>query len=191
MLTAFGEIIIMVSGRGSCPFFLLCYAGCKNPILENLHMHRRSFKRIIAGMAALLLTFTAVFAGPSPVFTATAFAQQNATVQASALNVRSGPGTSYSRVDELVNGTQVVIENEVQGDDGKIWANVYLTDTIVVIDPHSGKVTATIDCKGLLPEKERRRDTDVLNGIAIDDKGRIYLTGKNWPKLYQIELLNK
>ena len=124
MLTVFGEIIIMVSGRGSCPFFLLCYAGCKNPILENLHMHRRSFKRIIAGMAALLLTFTAVFAGPSPVFTATAFAQQNATVQASALNVRSGPGTSYSRVDELVNGTQVVIEDEVQGDDGKIWAKI-------------------------------------------------------------------
>lgn len=87
-------------------------------------MHTRSFKRIIAGMAALLLTFTAVFAGPSPVFTATAFAQQNATVQASALNVRSGPGTSYSRVDELVNGTQVVIENEVQGDDGKIWAKI-------------------------------------------------------------------
>ena len=61
----------------------------------------------------------------------------------------------------------------------------------MVIDPNSGKVTATIDCKGLLPEKEKRRDTDVLNGIAIDDKGRIYLTGKNWPKLYQIELLNK
>ena len=87
-------------------------------------MHRSSFRRIIAGMAALLLTFTAVFAGPSPFFTSAAFAQQTATVQASALNVRSGPGTSYSRVDELVNGTQVVIEGEVQGDDGKVWAKI-------------------------------------------------------------------
>ena len=99
--------------------------------------------------------------------------------------------TLEKKLQVTLNGRPLRNLNELEWIDGKIWANVYLTDTIVVIDPHSGKVTATIDCKGLLPDKEKRRDTDVLNGIAIDDKGCIYLTGKNWPKLYQIELLNK
>ncbi len=81
--------------------------------------------------------------------------------------------------------------NELEWIDGKVWANVYLTDMIAIINPESGKVEATIDCAGLLPVKQRRPDTDVLNGIAIDAGGKIYLTGKNWPKLYQVELVKK
>ena len=99
--------------------------------------------------------------------------------------------TRETKLQVTLNGRPLRNLNELEWIDGKIWANVYLTDTIVIIDPRSGKVTATVDCKGLLPEKERRRDTDVLNGIAVDKHGRIYLTGKNWPKLYQIELINK
>jgi glutamine cyclotransferase len=80
--------------------------------------------------------------------------------------------------------------NELEWIDGKIWANVYTTDLIVIIDPKSGVVEATVDCSGLLPQSLRDGNTDVLNGIAYDGK-HIYLTGKNWKRLYQIELIDK
>ena len=77
--------------------------------------------------------------------------------------------------------------NELEWIDGKVWANVYMTDLIVVINPKNGRVERRIDCKGLLPEKLREPRTDVLNGIAVND-GRIYLTGKYWRRLYEVEL---
>ena len=80
--------------------------------------------------------------------------------------------------------------NELEYIDGKIWANIYTTDEIVIINPKDGRVEGIIDCRGLLPKDMRKPDTDVLNGIAYDHKtGKIYLTGKNWPKLYEIRLL--
>ena len=88
-----------------------------------------------------------------------------------------------------LNGRPLRYLNELEYINGKIWANVYTTDTIVIIDPSTGKVEGLVDCAGLLPASLRRRDTDVLNGIAVDGDGRIYLTGKNWPRLYQIELI--
>ena len=82
--------------------------------------------------------------------------------------------------------------NELEYIDGKIWANVYTTNMIVVIDPESGNVEAVVDCGGLLPDKLKTPATDVLNGIAFDDRtGKIYLTGKNWPRLYQVEIVEK
>lgn len=79
--------------------------------------------------------------------------------------------------------------NELEYIDGKIWANVYTADEIVIIDPKDGRVEGVIDCRGLLPKELRTPDTDVLNGIAYDGKtGKIYLTGKNWPKIYEIKL---
>lgn len=89
-----------------------------------------------------------------------------------------------------LNGRPVRYLNELEWIDGKIWANVYTTDLIVVIDPKSGEVVSTVDCTGLLPAKLRTQDTDVLNGIAYKD-GHIYLTGKNWPRLYEVELIKK
>jgi glutamine cyclotransferase len=62
---------------------------------------------------------------------------------------------------------------------------------IVIINPSSGKVEASIDCTGLLPANLRDRDTDVLNGIALDADGSIYLTGKLWPRMYKVELIKK
>ena len=60
----------------------------------------------------------------------------------------------------------------------------------VIIDPDSGVVEASIDCSGLLPRKLRTADTDVLNGIARNPAtGKIYLTGKYWPRLYEIKLV--
>ena len=90
-----------------------------------------------------------------------------------------------------LNGRPVRYLNELEWIDGKIWANVYTTDSIVIINPSSGKVEGLVDCAGLLPAKLHTRDTDVLNGIAVDGEGRVFLTGKNWPRMYQIELVNK
>ena len=90
-----------------------------------------------------------------------------------------------------LNGRPLRNLNELEWIDGKVWANVYLTDVIVIINPRNGKVEATVDCNGLLPARLRTLDTDVLNGIARDAEGRIYLTGKNWPRLYEIELISR
>ncbi|MCQ2140818.1 MAG: glutaminyl-peptide cyclotransferase [Bacteroidales bacterium] len=93
-------------------------------------------------------------------------------------------------VKVTMDGRPVKLLNELEYIDGKIWANVYLSDMIVIINPASGVVEATVDCTGLLPRKLRTPDTDVLNGIAKDPvSGKIYLTGKNWPKMYEIELV--
>ena len=80
--------------------------------------------------------------------------------------------------------------NELEWIDGKIWANVYQTDRIVIIDPDSGNVTGNIDLTGLLPAIERLPETDVLNGIAYEqDSGNVLVTGKRWPYLYQIKVI--
>ena len=89
-----------------------------------------------------------------------------------------------------MDGRPVRFLNELEWIDGRIWANVYTTDMIVIINPSSGNVEGMVDCTGLLPKKLRKPDTDVLNGIAYLD-GRIFLTGKNWPKLYEVELVKK
>ena len=76
------------------------------------------------------------------------------------------------------------------GADPDTSENVWGTDQIVIIDPASAKVTATINLTGLLPPGERRQGTDVLNGIARDPgDGSIWVTGKRWPWLYRIELV--
>ena len=82
--------------------------------------------------------------------------------------------------------------NELEYIDGRIWANVYTRNMIVTIDPESGNVDTVIDCTGLLPEKLKTPQTDVLNGIAYDDRtGKLYLTGKNWPRLFEVVIEDK
>lgn len=82
--------------------------------------------------------------------------------------------------------------NELEYIDGKIWANIYTSDEIVIINPKDGRVEGVIDCRGLLPSKLRTPDTDVLNGIAYNpENNKIYLTGKNWPKLYEVKLVEE
>lgn len=90
-----------------------------------------------------------------------------------------------------LNGRSIKYLNELEWIDGRIWANVYTTDTILIINPSDGNVEGVIDCSGLLPSKLKTPDTDVLNGIAVDADGKIYLTGKNWPRLYEIKLVEK
>ena len=87
-------------------------------------------------------------------------------------------------------GAPVQLLNELEWIDGKIWANVYVTDQIVIIDPASGIVEGVIDLRGLLPDEEIAPDTDVLNGIAYDAASeRIFVTGKRWSKLFEIEII--
>lgn len=75
--------------------------------------------------------------------------------------------------------------NELEYADDLIYANVWMTNKIAVIDPNNGKVLAEIDATQL--SKEGRGNGDVLNGIAMNDKnGKWYLTGKNWIKLFEI-----
>jgi len=90
------------------------------------------------------------------------------------------------------DGKSVRWLNELEYINGKIWANVYVSDYIVMINPSNGDVVGVIDCSDLLPEELKTVDTDVLNGIAYDDRtGKIYLTGKNWPKLYEVRLVRE
>lgn len=91
-----------------------------------------------------------------------------------------------------IDGRPVRWLNELEYIKGKVWANVYTSDEIVIVNPKNGKVEGLIDCKGLLPKILRTESTDVLNGIAYDPRtDKIYLTGKNWPKLYEVKLMEK
>src|SRR5262249_33175457 len=83
--------------------------------------------------------------------------------------------------------------NELEWIKGEIYANVWMTDRIIRIDPASGKVVGRIDLSGLLDARDRiAGQTDVLNGIAYDAKGdRIVVTGKRWPKLFEIRLVKR
>lgn len=96
------------------------------------------------------------------------------------------------RIKVTLDGHPVRNINELEWIGGKIWANVYLTDTILIINPKDGKVEGRIDCRGLL-EKALKAfpspgEPDVLNGIAVSPDGRIFLTGKYWPALFEVRL---
>jgi glutamine cyclotransferase len=89
-------------------------------------------------------------------------------------------------------GRAVQFINELEWIDGKIWANVYMTDDILIIDPASGTVEGIIDFSGIAGQLALTYSTDVMNGIACDTAtGRIFVTGKRWDKLFEIEIFKK
>jgi glutamine cyclotransferase len=95
-----------------------------------------------------------------------------------------------SYIDVYDNKGEVDQLNELEYIDGRIYANIYTTDKIAVIDPKNGVVERYIDMAGLLPAKDRFPNTDVLNGIAWDAAGkRLFVTGKKFSKLFQIDLV--
>jgi glutamine cyclotransferase len=85
-------------------------------------------------------------------------------------------------------GRPVPALNELEWIKGEVWANVWMTDIIVRIDPSSGQVIGVLDMTGLLPTPKQDED-DVLNGIAYDADGdHTYVSGKRWPLLFEIRL---
>lgn len=95
------------------------------------------------------------------------------------------------RLRVTANGAPVTQLNELEWVEGEILANVWQTDRIARINPDTGRVTGWIDLAGLLPAREQVEGiTDVLNGIAYDaPTRRLFVTGKHWPKLYEIVLV--
>jgi glutaminyl-peptide cyclotransferase len=81
--------------------------------------------------------------------------------------------------------------NELEYVKGEIWANVWQTDYVARIDPATGRANGYIDLRGLLTPREREA-TDVLNGIAYDEAGdRIFITGKLWPRVFEVRVTRK
>jgi glutamine cyclotransferase len=96
------------------------------------------------------------------------------------------------RVQVTLEGKPIANVNELEWVKGEIYANVWQTNSVLRIDPVSGQVVGIINLAGLLKRKDIvPGQTDVLNGIAYDAKGdRLFVTGKNWPKLFEIRLRN-
>lgn len=91
------------------------------------------------------------------------------------------------RLKVTASGRPVAQLNELEWVEGEVFANVWQTDRIARINPRTGQVTGWIDLAGLLPQ--RSGSEDVLNGIAYDAaKKRLFVTGKLWPRLFEIEL---
>lgn len=96
------------------------------------------------------------------------------------------------QIDVTADGQPLQNINELEWVKGQIYANVWLTTRIARIDPASGKVTGWIELAGLVPKPQQLADptNDVLNGIAWDAQhDRLFVTGKCWPKLYEIRLV--
>jgi glutamine cyclotransferase len=90
---------------------------------------------------------------------------------------------SRGKVDKL---------NELEYVNDEIWANVWYDDRIVRISPENGEVLGWIDLGNLYPRHQRSSNEDVLNGIAYDSEHqRLFVTGKNWPRLYEITVGQK
>ena len=80
--------------------------------------------------------------------------------------------------------------NELEYIDGEVYANVWKTSLIVRISPETGAVTGWLNMSGINPDPAVLKDPFVLNGIAYDEEtGHIFITGKCWPKVYEIELV--
>ena len=98
--------------------------------------------------------------------------------------------TETGHVPVTLQGRPLGQINELEWIDGEVFANIWQTDFIVRIDPATGRITGVIDLSTLMPDRSELDPTDaVLNGIAWDPVGRrLFVTGKNWPKLFEIRL---
>jgi glutamine cyclotransferase len=95
------------------------------------------------------------------------------------------------QLDVFDNDSPITRLNELEYIQGEIYANVWQTDWVVRIAAETGQVIGWIDLRGLLTAEDRSEPVDVLNGIAYDaEADRLFVTGKWWPKLFEIELIS-
>jgi len=100
--------------------------------------------------------------------------------------------TQKSKIQVVYNDAPVRNLNELEYINGEIWANVWQTDYIVRIDPSSGKVNSLIDLTGLSNQTQVGGSEAVLNGIAWDsERQRLFVTGKYWANLFEIQLVER
>ncbi|CAN5175715.1 glutaminyl-peptide cyclotransferase [soil metagenome] len=93
------------------------------------------------------------------------------------------------QISVTFQGKPVTNINELEYVNGALYANIWMQDVIVKIDPKSGKVTGVIDAAGLLAPEEKSQQA-VLNGIAYDPaSGNFLITGKLWPRLFEVQWL--
>ncbi len=97
-----------------------------------------------------------------------------------------------SQIEVSANNIPVTRINELEYIQGEIYANIWQTELIARIDPLTGQVIGWIDLKGILSPEDHSETVDALNGIAYDAKNsRLFVTGKYWPKLFEIELIGQ
>lgn len=153
-----------------------------------------TWKNRIALVYNAELTRTGNHAYPAPIkqgwglsFDGTHFILSDGTPTIYFLNAQSFRVTRSVVVN--LDGRVIKNLNELEYVDGEIFANVWKQDQILRISPESGRVLGIVDASGLLSPDERSR-ADVLNGIAYDAlHKRLFVTGKLWPKVFEIELV--
>ncbi len=95
-----------------------------------------------------------------------------------------------ARIEVMDGQTPIGFLNELEHVRGQIFANIWLSDLIVIIDPATGQVAGWVDLSGLLDGVQSEPPVDVLNGIAYDEEhDRLFVTGKLWPLVFEIELI--
>jgi len=100
--------------------------------------------------------------------------------------------TEEGYIEIYTNTRKIRSVNELEWVDGKIYANIYEQDAIAIIDPASGAVEGVIDLANLKENVTQHEELNVLNGIAYNgEPGILYITGKNWDKLFKIQIVEK
>ena len=95
-------------------------------------------------------------------------------------------------IQTVTNGSVFNKANELEYVDGKIYANVWQKDSAMIIDAHTGAILGVIDFRGLKDMVTKHPNLDVLNGIAYNSTSKtFFITGKNWDKLFEVEISEK
>ncbi len=139
---------------------------------------------------ALLSQFSYVGEGWGITFDGKHFIMSNGSSTLTFLDIDTF--TPISHVEVIDSDTPINNINELEYVNGKIFANVWQTNKIAVIEPANGKVVGWVDLTGILQTQPFSGQVDVLNGIAYDAQtDRLFVTGKFWPFLFEIKLVTK